>query len=352
MIRVLIVEDSPTAALLLKIILESDPDIQVVGSANNGQAGLHKTKEIKPDLITMDIHMPGMDGFEATRRIMEECPTPIVIISSSFDPAEVKLSFETLEAGALAILPKPVGPGSPHYQSEAAELIQTIKLMAEIKVVRRRNFSSKPKALPPVFHIQDENIEIIAIAASTGGPTALASLLAELPGDIPVPILIVQHIAEGFDGGLAGWLGMGSKLTVKLAEDGQLLRAGQALIAPQGKQMGISSSKRIILDGRIAPIGGFCPSASYMFQSISRVYGSRAVGVVLTGMGSDGASGLVSLHNAGGRVIAQDEASCVVYGMPGAAVALGAVDMILPLNKISQELEKLYLPSKSLRQPE
>ncbi|NMB90898.1 MAG: chemotaxis-specific protein-glutamate methyltransferase CheB [Chloroflexi bacterium] len=340
MIRVLVVEDSPTVSLLLKSILDSDPEIKVIETAKNGEEGLRKTLLYKPDLVTMDIHMPGIDGFEATRRIMSEAPRPIIIVTASFDPQEVKLSFQALEAGALAVIEKPVGPGSPRFQENVKELIKMVKLLAEVKVVHRRS-DSRPIRRPLLVVDAANQIEVIGMGASTGGPAALATILGGLPEHFPVPILIVQHIAAGFDAGLAEWLAASSRQHVALAQDGQLLLPGQVLIAPQGYHLGISSSKRVILDAGSEPIGAFRPSATYLFKSMARVFGPRAIGVILTGMGSDGTPGLSAFHTAGGYIIAQDEASSVVYGMPGAAAAAGIVDQILPLNRIANALSAL-----------
>jgi two-component system chemotaxis response regulator CheB len=342
MIRVLIVEDSPTVCLLLKSILDSDPDITVIDTASSGEEGLRKTLALNPDLVTMDVHMPGIDGFETTRRIMAQTPKPIIIVTGSIDPREVKLSFHALEAGALAVVEKPSGPGSPKFQHDAKELIKAVKLMADVKVVGQR-LSSRPQR-PVAVSIRPKpvgQIDLIAIGASTGGPAALFTVLNGLPLNFPVPILIVQHISLGFDVGLAEWLSSTTRHGVTLARDGQLLAAGQVLIAPQGTHLGVNGTKRVLLDARTDAIGSFRPSVTYLFESVARVYGSRAVGVILTGMGMDGAAGLPAFHEAGGYIIAQDEASSVVYGMPRAAVATGVVDQVLPLNRIAGTLSVL-----------
>ena len=341
MLRVLIVEDSLTSSLLLKTILESDPAIQVVGTAQDGIEGLQKALELRPDLITMDIHMPGQDGFETTRQIMARVPTPIVIVSASADASEVRLSMQSLEAGALAIIPKPSGPQHPRFKQQAEELIHTVKTMADVKVVGRRSPVVRlPKSASrlPAF---TRPLELIAIAASTGGPAALTAILSGLPKPLPIPILIVQHIAAGFDRGLVEWLASVSGQPVRLARQNELLEPGQVLMAPQGVHLGVDERRQVTLDHYSPPLGGFRPSATYLFSSIARVYGARALGVTLTGMGVDGAAGLLELHQAGGRVLAQDEASCVVFGMPAAALALGAVDQIVPLLQIAAILAEL-----------
>ena len=338
--RILIVEDSPTASLLLESILTSDPNNQIVGKAKNGEEGLSLALKLKPDLITIDIHMPGMNGLELTRQIMAQIPTPIVIVSSSVNPGEVKLSFQAIQAGALVILQKPSGPAHPQYARQASELLRTVRLMADIKVFKRRIKRSIPIPPSPVIPRAAQEIKVIAICASTGGPAALAHILLQLPKDIPVPIMIVQHIAENFDRGFADWLSTTTGFTCALARDGQRMSAGEVLLAPHGSHLGVNSSKRVVLD-QSDPIGEFRPSATYLFQSVSRVYGPHALAVILTGMGRDGALGLSDFHQNGGYVIAQDEISCIVYGMPKEAVALGTVDCILPLEKIPTALKEL-----------
>ncbi len=340
MIRVLIVEDSPTVSLLLKSILDSDPEISVIATAKDGEEGLRKTLSLNPDLVTMDIHMPGMDGYETTRRIMAQAPKPIVIVTGSINQRDVKSSFQALEAGALAVIEKPSGPGDIHFKEVANEFVRTVKLMADVKVVGRRTTARVQRASVPVVKPGGQ-IELIAIGASTGGPAALFTVLSGLPMNFPLPILIVQHISVGFDAGLTEWLSLATHRNVVLGQNNSPLAPGQIVIAPQGKHMGVNEARRILLNSQTAPIGSFRPSATYLFQSVAETFGPRAAGVILTGMGSDGAAGLAAFHQAGGFVIAQDEASCVVYGMPAAAVAAGAVDQILPLERIGVALTAL-----------
>jgi two-component system chemotaxis response regulator CheB len=337
MVRVLIVDDSPTAGLLLKSILSSDPGIEVLAVASSGEEGIRKAFELDPDLVTMDMHLGVMDGFEATRRILAQKARPIVIVSASLDPNDVRLSIEALAAGALSIIPKPPGTRSPGFRKSAAELISTVKLMAAVKMVGRRGASKDARKPTASFRLVGY-AEVLAVGASTGGPAALASILASLPVSFQVPILIVQHITESFDRALAEWLSEVTNRRVELAQHGRPLRAGQVLIAPSGAHLGVDGSRRVILDRLTGPVGGFRPSATYLFQSVSGVYGPTAVGLILTGMGSDGAPGLAALHEAGGLVLAQDAASCVVYGMPAAAAALGIVDRTLDLADIAPAL--------------
>ena len=348
MIRVLIAEDSVTVSELLVAILESDPQIQVVGQAKNGVEVVELAKELRPDLITMDVHMPVMDGFAATKEIMVEAPIPIVIVSSSTSRRHVELSLHALRAGALMVVAKPDDPASPQFNGRQDRFLTMVKAMADVKVVRRW---ARPAAGPRVPPSDDElrltgrAVRVVAVAASTGGPAALLRALGELPGDFGAPILVVQHIARGFTEGLADWLGTGLALRVKLARDGEPLAPRTVYLAPDDRHLGVRGRDRVaVVEGD--PVGGFRPSASFLFESVARSHGPAAAAVVLTGMGSDGVQGLETVRKAGGTVIAQDEATSVVYGMPGAAVAAGLVDVVLPVDRIGSRLLALVQKEK------
>lgn len=342
MIRTLVAEDSITARELLVAILSSDPDVRVVGVAADGVEAIEKTRALHPDVVTMDVRMPRLDGFEATRRIMVETPTPIVIVSGSYDTREVEFALHALRAGALAVLPKPSGPGDARFEEESARFRETVKAMSQVKVVRR--FGARPA--PPLAIREEpspggERGRVLAIAASTGGPAALARLLPELSGDFPAPVLVVQHISPGFIGGLAAWLDALSTLPVKVAQDGEGLEPGRVYLAPDGRHLGVRGTSRVELsDG--ASIGGFRPSASHLFESVAGAFGPSAVALVLTGMGRDGVEGLAALSRAGGRVLVQDEASSVVFGMPGAAIEAELADRVVSLAAIPRELSLVF----------
>jgi two-component system chemotaxis response regulator CheB len=341
MIRVLIVEDSKTSALLLELILESEPDIKVVGVARNGEEGLRKTISLKPDIVTMDIHLPGIDGFQATRLIMEKSPRPIIIVTGDhMHRDEVDLSFRSLNAGALAVLKKPNGPESPDYQSNAEELISIVKLMAEVKVVRRYPKRQTGRTID-IAKKHGDDYKIIAIGASTGGPAAISSILAKIPERIQTPILIVQHISDGFDVGFADWLTSTTHRQVSIADDRMAILPGMVLIAPKGRHMGLKDETHIKFAMARDYDSNFCPSANYLFEDVGRVYGRNAIGIILTGMGNDGLEGLKILKQDGGFVIAQDEASCIVFGMPKAAIDAGITDQILPLEEIAPVISTL-----------
>jgi two-component system chemotaxis response regulator CheB len=334
----LVTEDSVVARALLVSIVNRDPGLEVVGEARDGEQAVELAAKLKPDVITMDVHMPKLDGLEATRRIMADTPTPIVVISA-IDPKDVRLSFEALDSGALAVLAKPTGPTAPDFATRAAEIVNTVKTMAGVRVVTRRPrlaavAPAAPPSPAPTRPAGRRRVDIVAIGSSTGGPDALGKIVSALPAVAPVPILIVQHITVGFHQGLVDWLNNVTPLNVKLGVDGEPVKAGEVVVAPGEHHMTVDSGRRIKLNEE-GPVRGHRPSATKLFQSVTKAYGSNALGVILTGMGDDGADGLVELKNAGGWVIGQDEATSVVYGMPREAALRGAVSEVLPLGEIA-----------------
>jgi len=343
LIKVLIAEDSPVVREFLIHILGSDPDIQVVGTANNGEEALDAVQRYRPDVITMDIHMPKMDGLEATRRIMETYPTPIVVVSGSTDPHENTTTFRAMEAGALAVLRRPNGIGHQDYDCTARELVQTVKLMAEVKVVRRwpqaRRESALPVAAKPAAG-EAAKVKVIAIGASTGGPPVLQTILAMLPRDLPVPVLIVQHMATGFISSFVEWLAQSAGLPVHVAMHGEYLVPGHVYVAPDEFQMKIEHGGRVVLT-RDEPESSLRPSVSYLFRSLAEVYGGGVVAGLLTGMGRDGAVELRLLKEKGAVTFAQDKDSSVVHGMPGEAIRLDAATYVLAPDKIAAVLTDL-----------
>jgi two-component system chemotaxis response regulator CheB len=337
-----VVEDSAVIRDFLTHILGLVPDFQVVGVAHNGEQAISMVAECHPDVITMDIHMPGMNGFEATRRIMESLATPIVIVSGSSTVLESVTACRALGAGALAVEARPHGFGHPEFVRSSEKLVETIRLMAGVKVVRRWP-QSHPAAIPvpPLTPVSAWSaIRLAAIGASTGGPSAIVTILAALPKDLPFPVVIVQHICDGFTAGFGEWLAQTSGLRVHIATDGEVLLPGHVYVAPSGTHLGVTSANRTLLSAD--PLeNGVRPSVSYLFRSVASSFGKNAVAILLTGMGTDGAEALKLIRDRGGVTIAQDQASSVVHGMPGAAIRLGAASHILSPESIGQFLRQL-----------
>jgi two-component system, chemotaxis family, protein-glutamate methylesterase/glutaminase len=341
MIRVLVVEDSPVVRDLLIYILRSDPDIEVAATAGDGYQAIELAQKERPDVITMDVHMPRLDGIEAVRRIMATNPIPTVIISGSIDPGVVEDTFRALEAGAVAVCEKPQGITHPLYRTHALKIVQTVKMVSEIRVIRRwkPSGSAASRAAKDVLECLPgaPKLELVAIGASTGGPPVLCSILSGLTKEFSAPILIVQHIAPGFLPGLVGWLTSTSGVPVEIACDAIIALPGHAYIAPDGAHMEVQKSRGIRLV-RSAPVNGICPSISVLFTSAAEAFDRSAAGVLLTGMGRDGAEGLLQMKNKGGLTIAQDKESSVIHGMPGEAIKLGAARHVLPPEKIVEIL--------------
>lgn len=339
-VRVLVVEDSTVMRELLIHVLSADPDVLVVGHARTGMEAVDAVGRLRPDVVSMDLHMPEMNGMEATRIIMETHPTPIVIVSSSSAREEVSSAFRLLEAGALAVAEKPPAIDHPRHEVAANELVQTIKLMAEVKVVRRwarldGRAPRPPKALP-----DHKPVELVAIGASAGGPIVLQTILAGLPKDLPFPILVVQHIAEGFTAGLVEWLAASSGFAVHIASDGERPLPGHAYVAAEGHHMQLAPDRRIAFSSE-GPEHGHRPAVSMLFRSVATVLGGSAVGVLLSGMGRDGAGELKLMREQGALTIAQDRKSSLVHGMPGQAIAMGAAEQVLSPEQIALALAAL-----------
>lgn len=344
-IRVLLVDDSPLALELVRRMLQREPSIEVCGLAHEGNEALALLPRLMPDVVCTDLHMPGMGGLEFAREVMAHHPVPILVLSVAVQREQAGTIFEMLEAGAVDIVAKPRAGLHQASGELAAELIRKIKVAAGVVALRRRRIAPLPPTSAhrmPAIHPS----RIVGIAASTGGPQAFEAILRELPDDFPLPLLCVQHIARGFMAGLVDWLGRSSRIAVCVARDGQRPVPGTAYFAPDGMHLEVQA------DGRLRCSAEMCgaahmPSADLALRSLARVHGSGAVGVVLTGMGRDGAAGLAEIAAAGGVTIAQDELSSVVFGMPGAAIERGAAHSVLPLTQIAPALHRLArgLPS-------
>ena len=339
-IKVLVVDDSGLVREILKKILETDPLIQVVGMAENGERAIELVRKLRPDTVTMDINMPVMDGFKATEQIMAYHPTPILILSSVIDKEGIYTTFNALAAGAVDVMEKPSGLEGNTWNKIGEVLIQKVRQIAKVKVIthvkgKSREFS---KQREPVSLLKPDRYEIIGIGASTGGPPVVMQILKNIPANYDAGILVVQHMAVGFIEGFMKWLGNVCKVKVKLAQEGEKIEKGQVLIAPDGFHTIIRGKKSVgLISGN--PVNSVKPSIDILFNSIAEVYGESAIGVLLTGMGADGAEGLKHIKDKGGITIAQSEDSCAVFGMPKVAIEKGAVSKVLSVEDIIRTLK-------------
>jgi len=339
--RVLVVEDSLTVRKRIVEVLAADPGLEVVGEAEDGKRGIELCQSLRPDVVTLDMILPVMSGLAATEFIMAYCPTPILIVSASTNRGELFKTYDALAAGALDVLDKPLG----NEADEAWErkLVSAVKLISRIKVIthpRARlapmdRLSAGPTSFPPAQHT-DGRVRVIAIGVSTGGPAALLKILRGLPQDFALPILLVIHIGQLFAATFAEWLEGQCPLRVSFARDGEPVPAigeGRVLMAPPGRHLVLQQGRlRLTQD----PERHSCrPAVDVLFASLARELGSEGAACLLTGMGKDGAEGLLAVRLAGGRTIAQDEGTSVVFGMPREAILLGGAEQILPLDEIA-----------------
>ncbi len=325
-IRVLVVDDSALVRQSLKAILNSDPEIEVIGEARNGKEGYEKTLLLKPNVITMDLTMPVMDGAEAIAAILEECPTPIVVVSSM----DTKVIVKALALGAMDFVAV-----TGEIGEISADLIEKVRIASRVRPIRRMRLSHAPRKIPIKKEIASK---VVAIGVSTGGPQALQILFSKMPADFPAGILVVQHIAPGFIQGLADWLGQTTSLHYQVAKTGDVPKPGLVLFAPDGVHMTIDDQERIVLKEDVTKKMLHVPSIDVMMQSVAEVYQESAVGVIMTGMGRDGVEGISAIKSSGGHTIAQDEKSSAIYGMNKLAVDQGLISRVLALEHIADEL--------------
>jgi two-component system, chemotaxis family, protein-glutamate methylesterase/glutaminase len=347
-LRVLVVDDSPVQRKILSTLLSQDPAIDVIGWAGTGAEAVQTVARLRPDVVTLDDRMPLMSGLDAACEIMRETPTPIVMVTAASGEDARRLADEALAVGVLAVQGKrALSSGEPRA---VAELIRLIKSMAEVRVVRRRR---DPSPAPHVPRLQTcvapraAHAQVVAIGASTGGPQTVREILGYLPATFPLPILLVQHTTAGTSNTLVEWLGTASSLPVRVATEGQALDAPGVYVAPTGRHL-IVNGRRLGLESS-PPVSLHCPSATVLFRSVAASYGARSIGVLLTGMGDDGALGLADLKRAGGVTIAQDESTSIVFGMPAEAIRLGAASHILPPRKIATVLIEQALKDQATR---
>jgi two-component system chemotaxis response regulator CheB len=382
-IRVVVVDDSALMRRVITELLEHDPMIRVVGAAGDGRAAIALVQQLRPDVVTMDVRMPVMDGLATTEHLMAYCPTPILVLTASLASHEIDITFKMLGAGALEIFEKPSGTNPQALERAGHALIRRIKLLARVKVVthlrgRRKGSSSaeppadpgraqpavvqpphadgdsqaapRPRALgsvrapsaqraPAAQTARPAAFPLIVIGASTGGPRVVHQILGGLPRDLAAAVVVVQHIAAGFSAGMVEWLAHASKMPISLAHEGQTIRPGEVLIAPDLRDLLITHEGTIHLSE--TPLLIQRPAIDIAMQAAAEVFGARAIGVLLTGMGRDGAYGMLTIRRARGHTIAQDEASSAIFGMPRAAIQLDAIDEVLPPALIAARLVEI-----------
>lgn len=351
-IRVLVVDDSALMRKLIPQILERDKTIEVVGTAMDGAFGLRKIEDLRPDVVTLDLEMPRMDGMETLRQITKKYHVPVIVVSA-LSTEGATATFKALALGALDFVAKPRDAASARMDDIAEDLIRKIKVASKTKSRNgvRPALMERPRPNKPAVRPRKEPTRIVAIGVSTGGPNALQYLLSQLPGDFPGSIVIVQHMPEGFTEMFSRRLNECCAIDVKEAQSGDLMIAGRALICPGDRhiklrRMPLASTVVLSDDERV---NGHRPSVDILFRSAATEFGPRAIGVLMTGMGDDGAAGMGLIKDAGGMTIAQTEDSCVVFGMPKAAIERGFAQRVMPLELLANALVNHCNPDRIAR---
>jgi two-component system chemotaxis response regulator CheB len=344
MIRVVLVDDSPSVRAVLRRFFAKTPDIQVVGEAEDGAQALRAVLDFQPQVVVMDLQMPVMDGYSAIEQIMAVRPTPIVVLSSRANRNQMQTAFEAMRRGALEVLPKP--EDTPSWQQLAESLPETVRAIAEAQAQPRPKRSRAAEAEARVAQASASTLPLelrwVAIGASTGGPAAIREFLEEVPADAPVGFAVVQHIASGFELGLADWLNKEFPFDVRLARDGEVLRRGMLRLAPGGAHLRLEAGGVLRLDTQSPARRGHRPSVDDLFFSCAESCPREVAGVIMTGMGSDGVEGLLALRKAGGLTLAQDEASSIIFGMPKVALERGAAETALPPRALARTLAGIW----------
>lgn len=340
MIRVLIADDSKTFVELLSSILASAADIKIIAIANDGKDAIELVNQLKPDFIIMDIMMPRMDGISAIKKIMEQCPTPILVISSFLNNNTMNLQFDAMQAGALSVIAKPKGILDPEFEKIKKQILNYVHILSEIHVFRKYTSTATKIKFPVVSNQVD--FKLLALGTSTGGPVAIKTILAALPATFPIPIIIVQHISKGFLTGLIHWLQDFTPLKIMIADDSQSLLPGFVYFAPDHYHLKLKKgADPVTVLENSAPIKGIKPSINVLFSSIAINYPKQSIGGLLTGMGNDGVEGLLEMKSANCFTFVQSVDSCIVDGMPQAALACDATQNSIPLLQIPEFLAKL-----------
>ncbi len=352
-VRVLIVDDSQVTRSLFTGILERDDRFELVGVAFNGKQAIEYVAAYKPDVVSMDIEMPVMDGIRATQHIMAHHPVPILIVSSLYRPERAELAMEVLEAGALSIIPKPQGPGHPRFEHNVRQYLQMLRILSEVKVIRRKPRLPHPEKAAykrPVAAPKGEGEEkqftardykVLLIGASAGGPDAIKTIISRLPKQFPLPILLVQHIDPHFAEAYRSWVQSFSAMEVKFATTDQVLLPGSVYMPPGDLHLVFAAQDMATLSPA-PPVRGHRPCISMLFQSARDVYGDQVIAVLLSGMGADGAFEMKQLRDGGALTIAQEETSCLVFGMPREAIRYGGATKVLTPSQIAENLLKMY----------
>jgi two-component system chemotaxis response regulator CheB len=355
-IRVLVADDSITVRKRLIAALSSDPGLEVIAEAADGRTATRMCERLRPDVMTMDVMMPLMDGVAATEYIMANCPTPILVVSSAIHRGQVLQTFDALAAGAIDVLDKPTGTESKGLWE--LELIAAVKMVSRIKAIARTPVSGHWRGLMPSDAATSSELArseawMVAIGASTGGPSAVAEVLSTIPSNFPLTILLVIHIAPEFSEGLVDWIAKLSKIPVRVAVDGEMVTPssgrGEVIMAPPDHHL-IVANRRLRVTR--SPERHSCrPSIDVLFESVARECGRRAIACLLTGMGKDGAAGLLAIRHSGGQTMAQDEASSTVFGMPREAIALDAAQVVVPLANMEATLIQMVRNHRGGHQP-
>lgn len=343
-VRVLIVDDSAVTREVLTALLNSDPEIRVIGQAATGAEAVELTATLRPDLVTMDLMMPGMDGMEATRRIMARHPTPVLFLSSFFDKDGTYSRADAIAAGALDVVEKPALMPDWRFHNAAGKLVQKVKSLSKVPVIAHIHGARKLLAQESsqLDSFVGPAADVVVIGASSGGPRVIEVLLSSLPSTYALGVVVVQHMTDGFTTSMLRWMQERCAMPIKLAEEGDAIVPRRVLFTPENSHLVAAMGGRVHLTDS-EPVNGHRPSIDVTFLSVARVYGARSAGVILTGMGSDGAQGLFAIRQAGGVTIAQDEETSAIFGMPRSAIELSAAQQVLPPAGIARCLNALHV---------